>query len=106
MRAAKVLYKGEFAGILTQKDDSTFHFKYDDNWLLDDTKPPISLTLQKKDNEFTSETLFPFFYHLLPEGTNKKIVCKTLKIDQDDSFGILLHTSKVDTIGAVTLERI
>ena len=48
----------------------------------------------------------PFFYHLLPEGINKRIVCQTYKIDESDDFGILLHTAKTDTIGAITLERI
>jgi serine/threonine-protein kinase HipA len=106
MRSAKVLYKGEFAGVLTQNDTGSFHFKYDENWLSNDLKPAISLNLPKKEIEFTAPTLFPFFYHLLPEGTNKRIVCETYKLDTDDAFGILLYSSKVDTIGAVTLQRI
>ena len=106
MRAANVLYKGELAGILTQNDDGSFHFKYSEQWLSDTSKPAISLTFPKKEVEFTSKILFPFFYHLLPEGSNKKMVCRIYKIDEDDAFGILLQTSKNDTIGAVTLERI
>lgn len=106
MRAARVFYKAEFAGILTQNNDGSFHFEYDENWLSDDTKPSVSLTLPKKEKAFDSAKLFPFFYHLLPEGTNKKMVCITYKIDEDDAFGILLHTSKDDTVGAVTLQRI
>jgi len=106
MRLAKVLYKGEVAGTLTQHDDGSFHFQYDDLWISDQSKPSISLTLPKHQAAFSSPTLFPFFYHLLPEGINKRMVCKTFKMDEDDAFGILLHTSKTDTIGAVTLERI
>lgn len=106
MRAAKILYKGEFAGILTQLHSSSFYFNYTDDWLSDPLKPSISLTLPKSQVKFSSETLFPFFYHLLPEGANKRIVCRIFKIDEDDEFGILLHTSKTDTIGAVTLKRI
>lgn len=106
MRSAQVLYKGEVAGILTQKDDSSFHFKYSENWIANETRPSISLTLPKREKEFSSKALFPFFYHLLPEGTNKRIVCKTFKIDEDDAFSILLQTSKTDTIGAITLQRI
>lgn len=106
MRSAKVLYKGDFAGILTQNNDGSFLFKYNENWLSDDSKPAISLTFPKNKTEFYSDTLFSFFYHLLPEGSNKRIVCRTYKIDEDDAFGILLHTSKNDTIGAVTLQRI
>lgn len=106
MRAAKVLYKGLFAGVLTQNNDASFHFIYDQSWLTDDSKPAISLTMPKNEIEFTSRFLFPFFYHLLPEGTNKREVCRTFKIDKDDAFGILMQTSKDDTIGAITLQRI
>ncbi len=106
MRSAKVLYKGNPAGILTQNDDGGFHFIYDELWLSDPSKPPVSLTLPKNKIECQSESLFPFLYHLLPEGANKKTVCKTFKIDENDAFGILLQTSKTDTIGAITLQKI
>lgn len=105
MRSANVFYKGVRAGVLKQNDNESFQFKYNEAWLSDDSKPSISLTLPKSKIEFHSDSLFPFFYHLLPEGTNKRIVCKTFRLDEDDAFGILLHTSKIDTIGAVTLER-
>lgn len=105
MRIAHILYKGEKAGVLTQLDNGSFHFKYNENWLSDESKPSISLTLPKSQIEFESDTLFPFFYHLLPEGVNKRMICRTYKIDEDDAFGILLQASKVDTVGAVTIER-
>ncbi len=106
MRAANVLYKGELAGVLTQKDDGRYVFSYFENWLVNQDKPAVSLTLPKSQKEYISESLFPFFYHLLPEGMNKKIVCKKFKIDESDAFGILLNTAKTDTVGAVTIERI
>lgn len=106
MRAAKVLYKGEPAGVLTQKDDGRFVFSYNEKWLHNKNNPAISLTLPKSVKEFMSDTLFPFFYHLLPEGVNKRMVCKTYKTDESDAFGILLNTAKTDTVGAITLERI
>lgn len=105
MRIAQILYKGERAGVLKQLDNGSFHFSYNEDWLSDDSKPSISLTLPKSQIEFKSEALFPFFYHLLPEGVNKRMICKTFKIDEDDAFGILLQASKVDTVGAVTIER-
>lgn len=106
MRIAHILYKRERAGVLTQLDNGSFHFSYNQDWLSDDSKPSISLTLPKSQIEFKSEALFPFFYHLLPEGVNKRMICKTYKIDEDDAFGILLQASKVDTVGAVTIERV
>lgn len=106
MRSAKVLYKGLIAGILQQNDDGSFVFNYLDQWLSNEHNPAISLTFPKREKEFISENLFPFFYHLLPEGANKRMVCKENKIDESDAFGILLNTAKTDTIGAVTLEKI
>ena len=106
MRSAKVLYKGQPAGVLKQNDDGSFIFQYDQDWLLDTNKPPISLTLPKTQKQFVSKELFPFFYHLLPEGINKRMVCQTYKIDESDAFGILLTTANTDTVGAITIERI
>lgn len=106
MRSAKVLYKGALAGILIQNETGSFVFRYEEDWLKDWSKPSISLTLPKSQKEYFSDELFPFFYHLLPEGMNKRIVCKTFKIDQTDAFGILLNTAKTDTVGAITIERI
>ena len=106
MRIAHILYKGEKAGVLTQLDNSSFHFKYNENWLSDESKPSISLTLPKSQIEFESDTLFPFFYHLLPEGVNKRMICKMFKIDEDDDFTRLLKTAGEDTIGAVTIKEI
>ncbi|MEN7550077.1 HipA N-terminal domain-containing protein [Rapidithrix thailandica] len=101
MRAAKILYKNEEAGVLTQHDDGTFTFRYDDNWMADSSKPGISLTLSKTQKEYHSKYLFPFFFNMLPEGSNKQVVCRHMRIDPDDYFGILMTTAKTDTIGAV-----
>ena len=54
MRKAKVLFKNEEAGILTQQDDGMFSFYYNDSWITDQTKPSISLTLAKTEREFHS----------------------------------------------------
>lgn len=105
MRKAKVLFKDELAGTLIQKDDGSFIFSYTKEWMADPSKPPISLTLPKSQQEYHSDFLFPFFYHLLPEGTNRQVVSFHLRIDKNDDFGLLLNTARVDTIGAVTIVR-
>lgn len=104
MRNAWVLFKGEAAGLLSQHDDSSFTFRYLDAWMADSSKPPISLTLPKTQQEHHAISLFPCFYSLLPEGTNKQVVCKLNRIDQDDHFGILLVTATGDNIGAISLQ--
>jgi serine/threonine-protein kinase HipA len=55
---------------------------------------------------YHSKHLFPFFYNMLPEGSNKQVVCRFWRIDEDDYFGLLLTTAKNDTIGAVTVSTI
>ena len=105
MRRAKVLYKNEHAGTLTQLDDGSFEFAYLDVWVLNPAKPAISLTLPKSKESYHSAFLFPFFFNMLPEGSNKQSVCYHLRIDQDDDFGILMATSKTDTIGAVRVVK-
>ena len=106
MRSATVLFKGEQAGILTQQDDGSFNFAYDPSWVTDDRKPAISLTLPKTKEPYQSKFLFPFFFNLLPEGSNKRVVCKLNRIDKSDYFGILMTTAKNDSIGAVTVTKI
>lgn len=106
MRSAKILYKNEVAGELRQLDDGTFEFEYSQSWFNDSGKPAISLTLPKTQKVYHSATLFPFFFNMLPEGTNKQTVCFNLRIDENDHFGILLATAKSDAIGAVRLKPI
>lgn len=106
MRQAEVLYKKETAGLLTQLDDGSFVYRYQDQWFNETDKPAISLTLPKTQQEYQSKYLFPFFYNMLPEGSNKQTVCFENRIDTKDYFGILITTAKQDTIGAVTIKKI
>jgi serine/threonine-protein kinase HipA len=106
MRNAKILFRNEEAGILTQHDDGSFSFRYFDNWLIDNNKHSISLTLPKSEHEFHAKSLFPFFYSMLPEGSNKQVACKLNRIDPEDSFGLLMVTAKNDSIGAVRVIKI
>ncbi len=106
MRQAKILYKDIEAGILIQHDDGSFTFRYNDSWMNDVNKPNISLTLPKQQQEYHSGNLFPFFYNMLPEGSNKQFVCKHNRIDMSDYFGLLVTTAKNDNIGAVRVLKI
>jgi serine/threonine-protein kinase HipA len=103
MRSGQVFYKNELAGILSQLDNGSFIFRYEERWLNDSSKPSISLTLPKIKMEFQSSTLFPFFFNLIPEGVNKRLICSKKRIDFDDYFGILLEVAGGDTIGAVKI---
>jgi HipA-like protein len=106
MRQAKVIYKSDEAGLLSQLDNGEFIFRYHDAWFNAQDKPAISLTFPKTQQEYKSEHLFPFFYNMLPEGSNKQVVCHAMRIDQNDYFGLLLTTAANDTIGAVQIIKI
>lgn len=103
MRTGQVYYKNQLAGLLSQLDNGSFNFCYDEQWLNDSSKPSISLTLPKSKIEFQSSTLFPFFFNFIPEGVNKRFICSKRRIDFDDYFGILLEVAGGDTIGAVKI---
>ncbi len=106
MRSGQVFYKNELAGTLSQLDNGSFNFRYHEQWLNDSSKPAISLTLPKTNTEFQSSTLFPFFFNLIPEGVNKRLICSKKRIDLDDYFGILLEVAGGDTIGAVKIIKV
>ncbi len=106
MRQAQVFSNGVLAGMLTETDSGKYIFCYDDSFLIDEKQTAISLSFPKSQREFSSETLFPFFYNMLSEGTNKAIQCQTLKIDENDAFGLLLATAHTDTIGAIIVKKI
>ncbi|MCC6815201.1 MAG: HipA N-terminal domain-containing protein [Saprospiraceae bacterium] len=106
MRKAKVFYKEEEAGEIIQDDHGSFTFSYNSLWMIDKDKPAISLTLPKSSQPYHSKFLFPFFFNMLPEGSNKQVACRQLRIDPDDAFGLLIATARNDTIGAVTIKKI
>lgn len=106
MRAAEVFTNGVLAGTLSETDDGKYIFKYDDAYLLDSRNRAISLSLPKRKEAFVADELFPFFYNMLSEGANKALQCMTLKIDENDAFGLLLATADNDTIGAITVKQL
>jgi HipA-like protein len=106
MRAMEVCRNGILTGILTEESRKSFVFKYDDAYFNDTNKPAVSLTLPKTKQKYQSEYLFPFFFNMLSEGVNRKLQSTQLKIDEEDSFGLLMATAQYDTIGAITVKPI
>lgn len=101
MRQLSVYYNNKKAGVLTERHlGSGYEFRYDPAYLLSGGKS-ISVTLPKNREIFKSETLFPFFTNMLPEGTNRSIICRRLRIDEKDFFGLLSAMAGKDFIGAV-----
>lgn len=100
MRSARVLNHGRLAGHLEETEDG-FAFTYDPTYLPDGEA--VSLTLPLRPEPYISQTLFPFFYGLLAEGSTREIQHRVLRIDEGDAFGLLLATG-ADTVGSVSIE--
>ena len=93
------------AGILSEVHPGYgYTFRYDADYLASD-QPPVSVTLPKREEAYQSEYLFPFFTNMLPEGANRKVICRGLKIDEEDFFGLLSAMANQDFIGAVHIRK-
>ncbi len=97
-RQARVYFRDRLAGTLIELPEDGYRFTYDPAYLADG--PAISLSLPLQTEPFESPSLFPFFAGLAPEGWYLRIVAHTIKVDESDTFGLLLHTCG-DCIGAV-----
>lgn len=106
MRQARIFRNSREAGILTEESRQSYVFTYNDDYFLDPSVPAISLTLPKTKQEYRSPYLFPFFFNMLSEGVNKRVQSLQLKIDEADSFGLLMATAQYDTIGAITVKPV
>jgi serine/threonine-protein kinase HipA len=99
-RRAHVYYRDRLAGTLTELREGGYRFVYDPAYLKSGL--PVSLTLPLQTTPFESSELFPFFAGLVPEGWYLRIVAPTIKIDETDTFGLLMNTCQ-DCIGAVSI---
>ncbi|MDZ7763445.1 MAG: HipA N-terminal domain-containing protein [Melioribacteraceae bacterium] len=68
---AEIYFNKTPVGILSRKNGK-FIFRYYDSYLLDETKPAISLTLPKRKEEFISDHLFSFSMVFLLKVITKK----------------------------------
>ena len=94
------------AGMLTEQNPGKgYVFAYDEAYVASDL-PPVSLSLPKRRETYEAESLFPFFTNLLPEGANRKVVCREQRIDDNDFFGMLMATVGTDMIGSVNLREV
>ena len=101
-RKAQIYVDDDLAGILLETNEGTYRFDYNVDYLNQTSKLPVSLTLPKRKDPFLSQTLFPFFDGLIPEGWLLDIALKNWKINPRDRMGLLLHLCK-DCIGNVSV---
>ncbi len=101
-RRAQVFYNKDLAGYVSETKDG-YIFEYNKEFLKKNI--PISISLPLREEPYESKELPSFFRGLLPEGWYLDIVTATQKIDREDLFGLLLSTTNLDTIGAVTVRK-
>lgn len=106
MRRGEVYLNGIYAGLLTETPGEGYTFVYEDTFYENPSTPAISLTLPKRQKEFHSPYLFPFFSNMLSEGYNRRLQAMLHHVDIADDFGILLATAYCDTPGAVTIKQV
>lgn len=91
--------------VQTETDDRNYTFVYNESYI-DSGNPSISVNLPKSRKEFSSPYLFPFFTNLLPEGANKRYICRRNRIDEHDLMGLLSFFAGRDFIGSIGVENI
>lgn len=106
MRQLAIYVNKQKAGMLTeQRPGKAYSFLYDEGYLAAGG-PSISVTLPKRKEAYSSSGLFPFFTNMLPEGANRKAICRNLRIDESDSFGLLAAMAGRDFIGGVSIKTV
>lgn len=100
-----LVYYGQVPAGVIREDESGFVFRYSQEYLDSTEAKPISLTLPLRREAYESQTMFPFFDGLIPEGWLLDIATESWKINPRDRMELLLTCCR-DCIGAVSVERI
>ena len=106
MRQVDVYYGDVYAGRLVEQERGSYDFTYADAFLADSKMPPVSVNLPKTRKQYHSERIFPVFTNMLPEGANRRALCRANRVDEKDFFGILEMICGKDAIGKFVLRRV
>lgn len=105
MRKVDVYYGDMYAGQLVEQAKGSYEFTYDDTFLADANVPPVSVNMPKSQKVYRSDRIFPVFTNMLPEGANRRSLCRANKVDENDFFGMLEMICGMDAIGKFVLKR-
>lgn len=100
-RKGRVYVQNRYAGVIEETEDG-YRFTYDPEYLEQEKPLPICINMPCKKECYESESLFPFFDGLIPEGWLLDVSAKNWKIDSEDRFGLLMVCCE-DCIGDVTV---
>lgn len=103
MRACKVFIHGREAGILTETSAPvSYEFRYLPQYI-ESEGAAVCLSMPLCPEPYYSAYLFPYFFNMLSEGSNREIQAQLWHLDKRDDFGIMMATAQHDTPGAVTI---
>lgn len=100
MKCVTVYVKGVEAGVLAKFRHGGYEFRYTRQYR-ESRRPSVAFSMPKRKAVHRSKVLFPFFYGLLAEGEQKRMQCRTMRIDENDHFTRLAETCREGVIGAV-----
>lgn len=105
MKRLAVYFNDTKAGLLTEHAPGKgYSFQYEKDYLTSEL-PPVSVSLPKRNEAYKADYLFPFFANMIPEGANRQAICRSLKIDEHDFFGLLTAMAGKEFIGAVNIRK-
>lgn len=102
MRQGIVKYNEIKAGLLTEEDNGTYVFAYDEKYVEAFPNQFITFQMPVTERPYRSKRLFPFFDGLIPEGWLLNIAAESWKINKNDRMGLLLACCQ-HAIGAVSV---
>lgn len=105
MRQLKIYQAEMIAGILTEHNHSHYTFLYDDSYLRQGRRG-LSPIMPARQEPYESEHLFPIFANMLPEGANRRTICRMRHLDEHDEMGLLMAFAGKDFIGDIHVEHV
>ncbi|MCQ2289539.1 MAG: HipA N-terminal domain-containing protein [Muribaculaceae bacterium] len=101
-RSLNIYANNTLAGTLTQISANEYEFVYDADYMAGNNVP-LSPTMPFSAEAYRSKHLFPLFANLLPEGANRRTICRKLHIDEHDYFSLLASFAGKDFIGNISI---
>lgn len=101
-RSLTVWWDREVVGSLALDRHGAMRFAYAPRWLAEDSAPPVSFSLPKRQASFSTRECLPFFEGLLPEGAQRDAVAAALGVSPGNTFGLLAELG-AEVAGALSL---
>jgi serine/threonine-protein kinase HipA len=101
-RALSAWWDGAVAGTLRVNQHGDMTFSYSPEWLADDARASLSVSLPKRPEVFKRRECRPFFAGLLPEASQRHAIARALGVSERNDFR-LLESLGGDVAGALSL---